>query len=395
MIRHQGISNLNMVFKDEFGINRGDHIIQFANISFDASVWEMFMALLNGAVLHLLKKEIINEYEQFHKYLNRNRITVVTLPPPYAHHLNVRELPGLRMMITAGSSPTIDFVKNCRKHFEYINAYGPTEVTICGSYWWLKDAWDLKTIPIGKPVSNTGIYIVNEGLQIQPVGIAGELCISGEGLARGYLNQPELTNIKFCRGPGGGFSKEPPGRRRQVLYKTGDLARWLDDGNIEFLGRIDHQVKVRGFRIELGEIEARLLAHDGVKEAVVLAREDEKGSRYICAHIVPDRGNTQTTTEELSTYLGHSLPDYMIPAFFELLEKIPLNTSGKPDRNALPEPGFTRVQDGYVPPGHELEEKLALTWQEILGVPLVGIKKIRGESKNQRFIFTPGDQRIG
>ncbi|MCP5105232.1 MAG: amino acid adenylation domain-containing protein, partial [bacterium] len=278
MLEHHGVSNLNTVFAGDFQIEPADRIIQFADISFDASVWEMFMALLNGASLHLLSPAVISDYRLFPEYINRYHITVVTLPPPYARHLDPGQLGALRMMVTAGSPASADFIEECRGHFEYINAYGPTESTVCCSYWRLETGMDLSTIPIGKPIANTGLYILDEGLQPQPVGVPGELWLSGAGIARGYLNRPELTTEKFP--PAGGPSKSTP------LYRTGDLARWLFNGEIEFLGRIDSQVKIRGFRIELEEIEERLSAHPGIREAVVTAREGETGEKYLIAYIV-------------------------------------------------------------------------------------------------------------
>ncbi|UCH93632.1 MAG: AMP-binding protein, partial [Candidatus Aminicenantes bacterium] len=218
MIHHRGISNLNTVFKDEYQLNAQDNVIMFANISFDASISEIFMALLNGAALHLLTKEIIDDYELFTGFLNRNKITVVTLPPPYANHLNPGDLHSLRLMITAGSPPNFDFIKKCVCHFQYVNAYGPTESTICSSYWRPKPGLNSGNISIGKPINNLKLYILGENLSLQPIGAAGELCVSGIGLARGYLNKPGLTAEKFClRRPGGALFEKtaPPGPPRK------------------------------------------------------------------------------------------------------------------------------------------------------------------------------------
>jgi amino acid adenylation domain-containing protein len=407
IIEHRGICNLKTVFEKDFNIGTRDRIIQFSNISFDASIWEIFMALLSGAGLHLLGGEIIGDYGLFQDYLCRHCITVVTLPPSYAVHLSAEALGTIRLLVTAGSPANIDFVKKCAGGFEYLNAYGPTEVSICSSYWRLEPAgnWDGVRVPIGKPLFNLHIYIVNEMMLFQPIGVAGELCVCGDGLARGYLNNPEFTserfinyklqitnykqsacpkkgqvqyhklqitnksetfpfNKKFCGGPGGGFSKEPPGRRRQKIYRTGDLARWLADGNIEFLGRIDQQVKIRGFRIELGEIEARLLKYNLIKEAVVIDRLEESGEKYLCGYIVYKE---PFDLSGLSDYLAANLPAYMVPAYFVSVDKIPLTRGGKVDRKALPEPGFVTGKK-YAAPRGETERKLVDIWSEVLGV---------------------------
>jgi amino acid adenylation domain-containing protein len=395
-IQHQGIANLNTVFSHRFHIDPSDNIIRFANISFDASIWEMFMALLNGASLHLLMPETINDYDLFNRYLGRNHITIATLPPTYANHLNVEALSGLRILITAGSPPNIDFIKKCEGYFRYINAYGPTEYTICTSYWSAGDTADIITTPIGKPIDNTVIYIIDANMSLQPIGVPGELCISGAGLARGYLNNPELTVERFClRQPGGALFEKtaPPGppcknfplhrsyrshmsyiSYLSYFYRTGDLARWLPDGNIEFQGRIDNQVKIRGLRIEPGEIETRLLDHDAIKEAIVTARQRTDEDEYLCAYIVANPEFPGTEAKALREHLAHTLPDYMIPSYFIYIDRIPLTPSGKVDRKQLPEPRLQEVA-GDETPKNKLEKKLAEIWSEVLAVnkDLIGI----------------------
>ena len=213
----------------------------------------------------------------------------------------------------------------------------------------------MKTIPIGKPISNTQVYIL-QGEELCGIGVPGELCIAGEGLARGYLNQPELTAEKFVENPYG------EGR----MYRSGDLARWLPDGNIEYLGRIDEQVKIRGFRIELGEIESRLQEIEGIKEAAVIARE-ENGDKYLCAYVVADKEmNTNAVKEEL----GKNLPDYMIPAYIMQIEGIPVTRSGKLDRKALPEPEYKSTQE-YVAPRNRTEAVVVKAFETILGIERV------------------------
>jgi acyl carrier protein len=199
-------------------------------------------------------------------------------------------------------------------------------------------------------------------MKLQPIGVAGELCIGGDGLARGYLNRPELTGDRFVCNPfiAGGR-----------MYRTGDLARWLPDGNIEYLGRIDHQVKIRGFRIELGEIENRLVKHEAIKEAVVIAKEDGNGAKYLCAYLVAGR---ELTVKELREYLGQELPEYMVPSYFVQLDRLPLTPNGKIDRKALPQPeGNIQTGVEYVAPSNATEEKLAKIWREVLGLEKIGI----------------------
>ncbi|WP_438498695.1 AMP-binding protein, partial [Paenibacillus sp. IHBB 3054] len=204
------------------------------------------------------------------------------------------------------------------------NLYGPTEATVDVAYYDSAPTFAKAAVPIGGPIANTQLYIVNDNRQLQPIGVAGELCIAGDGLARGYLNRPELTAEKFVDNP---FE---PGTR---MYRSGDLARWLPEGNLEYLGRIDHQVKIRGYRIECGEIEAQLMAHAHIREAVVMAREDEQGQAYLCAYLVSDEA---VPVPELRAQLATQLPDYMIPSYFVELEKLPLTPNGKVDRKALP-----------------------------------------------------------
>ncbi|MBW7477882.1 non-ribosomal peptide synthetase, partial [Paenibacillus oenotherae] len=212
-----------------------------------------------------------------------------------------------------------------------------------------------------KPLSNTRLYVMDDRLREQPIGVAGELCIAGAGLARGYLNRPELTEEKFVQHPNG-----------ERLYRTGDLARWLPDGNLDYLGRIDEQVKIRGYRIELGEIEAVLQRHEQVKEAVVIARQDKGADSYLCAYVV---GHGKLEAAELRRYVGNQLPSYMIPAFVVELDKVPLTPNGKVDWRNLPEPGNRhRGQTGNDAPQSGPEKLLASIWEEVLGIEAVGLK---------------------
>ncbi|MCP4154222.1 MAG: amino acid adenylation domain-containing protein, partial [bacterium] len=408
ILEHRGMANLNTKYAHNFKIGSRDKIIQFANISFDASVSEIFMALLNGAVLHLLDRETIDDYGRFMEYLERHQITVATLPPPYAVNLEVQRL-KLRMLITAGSPPNLQFMQKCSRRMEYINAFGPTESTICCSYW--SSAWenDIDRISIGKPINNIKLYILSSNMKLQPVGVTGQLCIAGAGLARGYLNNPELTAERFVNNKIQITNKKQEKTREQkselnnhntqypitnnVFYLTGDLARWQPNGNIEYLGRIDHQVKIRGFRIEVGEIENRLLSHEQIKEAVVIVKEGE-GDKYLCAYLVKETPAQKTGSEPgtaqkqaagstqkpgidnaaIREYLAQSLPEYMIPSYFLTLEQMPLTPNGKVDKKALPEPD-TLTGTTYTAPRDRLEKELVKIWAGVLAIheELIGI----------------------
>ena len=243
--------------------------------------------------------------------------------------------------------------------------YGPTETTIWSTVYPVKSPEGI--IPIGRPIANTQIYLLDAALQPVPAGVVGELYIGGEGVARGYLNRPDLTGQRFIADP---FSARPGAR----MYRTGDLARYRPDGNIEFLGRIDHQVKVRGYRIELGEIEALLDQHPAIGQAVVLAREDTPGNRRLVAYLTSEHGPLPAASE-LRSYLKEKLPDYMVPTAFVTLPSLPLTPNGKVNRNALPapSPGAAEESSRYVAPRDETERRIAAIWEEALNLQKVGV----------------------
>ncbi|WP_460206155.1 non-ribosomal peptide synthetase, partial [Scytonema sp. NUACC21] len=244
--------------------------------------------------------------------------------------------------------------------------YGPTEAAIDVTYWRCQPGDQRKTVPIGRPITNTQIYLLDRFIQPVPIGVPGELHIGGEALARGYLNRPKLNSQKFIPNP---FRDESGAR----LYKTGDLARYLPDGNIEFLGRIDYQVKIRGFRIELGEIEAALNQHPQVRETIIIAHEEQPGDKRLIAYVVPQQ--SQPTVKDLSHFLRQKLPDYMLPSTFLLLESLPLTPNGKVNRLALPSTSQSRLNTGEVfePPRNFVEEELVAMWSELLNVDRISI----------------------
>ncbi|MEK4528987.1 amino acid adenylation domain-containing protein [Paenibacillus sp. FSL H8-0104] len=362
MLEHRGLVSLKLMFADRLGITEHDRIVQFASLSFDASCWEIFKALYFGAALYIPTAETILDTRLFESYMNEHAITAAILPPTYSAHLNPDRLPSLTKLVTGGSAVSAEFVQQWKAKVHYFNAYGPTEASIVTTLWDADEQQpERRVIPIGRPLANHQIFILDAHLQLVPPGVDGELCVAGVGLARGYLNKPELTAEKFVEHP---FA---PGER---LYRTGDLARWLPDGNMEYLGRIDHQVKIRGFRIEVGEIEEQLLKIDSVQETIVIAREGKSGQE-LCAYLV---ASLPLTLGELRSALAQKLPNYMIPAHFVQLPQMPLTPNDKIDRKALPAPEGNALTGGeYVAPRNEAERTLADVWQAVLNADRVGV----------------------
>ncbi len=356
MIEHNSLINLSKWHIEYYGVTEEDNSTKYAGFGFDASVWEIFPYIITGAALHIIDEEIKLDIEKLNEYYNENKITISFLPTQICEQFMKQENESLRYLLAGGDK--LRYYEG--KKYKVVNNYGPTENTVVTTSFVVDKEYD--NIPIGKPIANTQIYIINKENKLQPIGIPGELCIAGEGIARGYLNRDELTADKFIENP---FAKG------QKLYKTGDLARWLPDGNVEFLGRIDNQVKIRGYRIELGEIETRILSYEGMEDAIVIAREEESGNSYLCAYI---SGIREFAITELREHLSKELPEYMIPTYFIQLDKLPLTANGKVDRKALPEPdGSISTGTEYVAPSNEIEEKLAGIWQEVLGLEKVGI----------------------
>ncbi|MDO3682170.1 amino acid adenylation domain-containing protein, partial [Paenibacillus ehimensis] len=314
MVEHHGLCNLKTYFDHTLHIGPNDKVVQFASYSFDAACWEFFQALFCGATLYIPTSHTILNYEWFEKYMAEHGITIAALPPTYAVYLEPDHMPDLRILFTAGSASSAELVQKWKDRVMYYNGYGPTENSVATSIWPVStDPMADVTISIGRPVPNHRVYMVDPHGHLLPVGVAGELCVAGAGLARGYLHRPELTAEKFV------MSRFMEGER---MYRTGDLARWMPDGNIEYLGRIDHQVKIRGYRIELGEVEAQMLkAASAVQETIVIAREDASGQNQLCAYFVADR---EVAVSELRSALSAELPNYMVPSYFVQLEQMPL-----------------------------------------------------------------------
>ncbi|WDZ54630.1 non-ribosomal peptide synthetase/type I polyketide synthase [Paenibacillus polymyxa] len=373
MIEHLGMINHIHAEIKELCITNNSIISQNSPQYFDVSVWQFFAALTIGAQIIIYPDEIVKDVARFTNRIIEDGITVLEVVPSYlALMLEYVENTGnkpekLHYLLITGETVKSGIV---RKWFDLcpntkvVNAYGPAEAADDITLYTMEAAHEGENIPVGKPIQNMNLYITDKNMNLCPIGVKGEICVSGTGVGRGYLNDPEKTAHVFLEDP----FREEKGIR---LYKTGDLGRWLPDGNIEFLGRIDHQVKIRGYRIELGEIEAQLLKHSSIKEVVAATREDPQGNKYICAYIV---GESELTIPELREYLSKDLPDYMIPSYFVQLEKLPLSANGKVDRNALPAPdGNINTGVDYAAPFGEIEEKLVLIWSQILGVQKIGV----------------------
>jgi tyrocidine synthetase-3 len=377
MIDHRSLVNRLTWMQKKYPIDTRDTLLQKTPFTFDVSVWEILWWAMTGAKGCLLPAGGEKNPEMITDVVEMNNVTVLHFVPSmltvFLEYLKEKgdaaRLACLKQVISSGEALTLSQVKQFdeilyRKNATKLaNLYGPTEATIDVSYYNCFGEDDLEIVPIGKPINNLRLYVVDKQLHLQPVGVAGELVIAGDGLARGYLNKPELTAEKF--------NMSYKSYRTYISYRTGDLARWLPDGNIEFLGRMDHQVKIRGFRIELGEIESQLLNHEKIDEAVVITKEDGEGDKYLCAYVVARNmalGAWEDIAVELREYLKRSLPDYMVPSYFVPLEKMPLTANGKIDRKALPEPGIGERGNVHVTPRDAIETSLAEIWAEVLGV---------------------------
>ncbi|HJP91741.1 MAG TPA: amino acid adenylation domain-containing protein [Pyrinomonadaceae bacterium] len=365
MIEHRGVLNLAAAQIKRFEIQPSSRVLQFASFSFDASVSEFFTALFAGATLVLETQNALMPGPEFAELMRSRGITVVTLPPSILAALEPESLPDLRTIVTAGEVCSKELVSRWQAGRRFINAYGPTESTVCATMGNCVDA-DQKP-SIGRPIDNVRIYLLDEQMHPVPVGVAGELHIAYDGLARGYINRPELSAEKFIPNP---FENEAGGR----LYRTGDRARYLPDGQIDFLGRIDNQVKVRGYRIEPGEIEQVFKQHPSVMDIVVIVREDTLGDKRLVAYMVARQGQT-VEISDLRNFGKEKLPQYMMPSAFVILQSLPLTPNGKVDRRALPEPdkGDAATDAPYLPPQTELERIVAGIWQQVLKIEHVSL----------------------
>ncbi|MDJ0741876.1 MAG: amino acid adenylation domain-containing protein [Xenococcaceae cyanobacterium MO_167.B27] len=377
-IEHQSLVNFVQAAIAQYQITHSDTILQFASIGFDTAIEEIYTCLTVGATLVLRTEEMLSSSAKFLKQCQTWNITVLDLPTAYWHQLtndlttNKLSLPpSLRLVIIGGEKALAYKVALWQQYVgdypELINTYGPTESTVVTTAYKIttNTATDID-IPIGKPLANLECYILDRNLQLLPMGIPGELYITGKGLSRGYLNPPELTREKFINNP---FNTS------SILYKTGDKALYLADGNIQFLGRVDNQVKIRGFRVELGEIEAILLTYSLIKETVVISTEVNPGDLRLVAYYVPNQAH-KVEIEEIRNYLSSRLPEYAIPSVFISLDTLPLTTNGKIDRRNLPNPDFTvrQTDKNYIAPSTEIETQLAKIWTNVLKLDRISIE---------------------
>jgi len=366
MVTHRAAAGRLAAAVETFGARPGSRVAQTASLSFDASILEIFLALLSGAALHVVDRETVLSAEALGALLREREIDLWVSTPPVLEMLGEGDFPALRAVSTGGDRCSGELAARWSRGRRLLNLYGPTETTIYATGHLCRPG-AAEAPPIGRPVAGTRAYVLDARGEPVPAGFPGELYVGGAGVARGYLGRPGLTAERFVPDPFSGVAGER-------VYRTGDRARWSEAGELEFLGRVDEQVKVRGFRIEPGEVEAALLAHPAVREAVVVVRDGpsaRRDDRRLVAYLVPADGRTASPAE-LREHLRTLLPEYMVPSSIVPLDALPLTPSGKLDRQALPDDDGARDRE-YVAPRSALEEALAGIWQEVLGVERVGI----------------------
>ncbi len=350
-----------MAFLDEFNLESNDCVLQQASFAFDAFVEELFPIIFRGGKVAICNKEELLDTNDLVEFLISNKVSLISCSPLLLNELNHLPLvDSVHTYISGGDVLKSEYISNIVGKAKVYNTYGPTEATVCASYYQV-DAKDKYDIPIGKPVNNANIYILNKDRSPTAINVAGEIYISGKGVARGYINKKDLTAEKFQLNP---FVTG------EVMYKTGDLGQWLSDGNIKFLGRIDDQVQVRGFRIELREIEMVLLNHANINHATVIARGKKDIDKYICAYFIADQ---RISSETLKEYLADYLPYFMIPSYFVQLDSIPMTINGKIDKENLPQVQINESNKTIIKPSSKIEKLLAKIWGEVLSNNNIGI----------------------
>ncbi len=376
MIEHYSVINRLNWMQKKYPLSESDIILQKTPYTFDVSVWELFWWSFYGGKLAILCPGGEKEPTEVISAIDKYKITTIHFVPSMIsvsldflqREINNEKINSLRQVFASGEALTLKHFERFYKVFANLdisltNLYGPTEATVDVSYFDCVKGENLKVIPIGKPIDNIRLYILNNNLKVQPIGVNGELFIAGDGLARAYLNDPDITSQKFITSK---YLNE------DRIYKTGDLARLLPSGNIEYLGRIDNQVKIRGLRIELGEIEYQLLRFKSVKEVVVIDRKDETRNSYLCAYYVSE---SEVTNSEIREHLSKNLPVYMIPSYFVKMDKLPLSDNGKIDRKKLPEPSHcVSIGEEYKEPRNDMEKRIADIWKKELNTNKIGVK---------------------
>ncbi|WP_217602938.1 amino acid adenylation domain-containing protein [Chitinophaga sp. GbtcB8] len=353
MVSHRSVINYIFSQTRTYAINKDDRIFQFSSIGFDPSIEQIWLSLLNGAILVLADREVLLDNERLNNYISAHSITHFHATPSYLNNITFHKPNTIKRIISGGEPCTADLARRLQQDYKFYNKYGPTETTISSTIGLVENREaEGGSISIGKPLSNTCVYVLGKYLELLPVGVAGELFIGGDGVSQGYINNPELTSQKFIENP---FL---PGTK---MYRTGDLVKWLPDGSLEFLGRADNQVKIRGFRIELEEVENRLAELEGVEEVVVVVRGDHL-DRYLLTYYVAEK---EISAAEFKTHLSEWFAGYMIPAEYCRISMMPQSPSGKIDRRALAEMHIERSFE-YVAPADGTECQLVEIWSEIL-----------------------------
>jgi amino acid adenylation domain-containing protein len=382
MVTHQNVNELIFFTRPIFKFDEGDVWVMAHSFCFDVSVWEMYGSLLNGGKLILANRGTIQDTYKFLALIKKHKITILCQTPTAFYSLQEQEMqePGnsmgkhLRYIIFAGDKLDFSYLTEWTTRYspgkiQLINMYGITETTVHSSIYNIKtdDISSPKTRSrVGRALPGETIYILDRNLNLLPIGVPGEIYVGGKGVSKGYLNRVELTRQKFIR---------DPFRFGKYMYRSGDLAQWQEDGNIEYIGRIDHQVKIRGFRVELGEIESHLKKHPAVKEAIVIATEEESKDKQLCAYLVLENKHQQFSDIQIKTFLSQKMPGYMIPTSFISIESIPLTPNGKIDRKALPKPGEYRNKNRtLIAPRDKLERRLAELWADVLNLQGEGEK---------------------
>ena len=373
-VSHKNIINFCVWCQRADIVTAGMATTQFAPFTFDASAAEIFSALLNGAELHLLTDDLIRDYRNLIRYFHDHNISFSAFPPPYLEQMPVDDLPEGMTLLTAGSAPSPKLVEKLSSRLRYINGYGPTETTVLSTAWEYDEKQMAEgSLPIGKPIINTQVYLLDQYQQLCPVGVVGEICIAGEGVCQGYLNRDDLNRENFIED-----MRDP----QKKMYRTGDLGRWLTNGDIEFAGRRDNQIKIRGYRIELSEIETQLLDLDTVEKAAVAVVGNESGEGdsekqifawVVPSHVVPSQSDTIDPDAGFGGKIKHALkeylPPYMIPQAVMAVKDLPLTANGKVDIKALPKPDIERLSEiDYQAPTTAWEKRLVSLWAETLKV---------------------------
>ncbi|MCC5666144.1 amino acid adenylation domain-containing protein [Nostoc sp. CHAB 5784] len=397
MNTHQGICNRLLWMQDTYQLTAADSVLQKTPFSFDVSVWEFFWTLMTGARLVVAQPEGHRDPNYIVNLILQQQITTLHFVPSMLQAFlsaeGLERCQSLVRVIASGEALTVQLQQSFfnRLDAQLYNLYGPTEAAVDVTFWQCQDSFsNQKTVPIGRPIANIQIYLLDKYFNPVSIGVAGEVYIGGVGVGRGYLNRPDLTAEKFIANP---FSDKAAAR----LYKTGDLARYLPNGEIEYIGRIDHQVKIRGFRIELGEIEALITQHPVVRETVVAVYCSQADSQRIVAYVVPQKEQT-LLIPELRVFLESKLPNYMIPAAFVKLEALPLTPNGKVDRKALPAPDTVppELEKAFIAPQTTIEKQLAVIWSQVLGLEKIGINdnffELGGDSILSLQIISKADQ---